>query len=320
MYSKQIVFLFFAAALMLFGCTAPEEDTGKMKVVVTLLPQAEFAEEIVGGRADVIVMVPPGASPHSYEPAPSQLEEVADASLYFKVGSGVEFEDAWMEDIQGVNPGLEVIDCSKGIELIPMEGHEHNEHEEHEEHGGEEHEGEHEEEHAEEHNHVHTGLDPHIWNSPRNAKVMVENMYEALAEEDPENAAYYRANTDAYLSRLDQLDSGISATLEGHEGTEFIVFHPAWGYFAHDYGLRQIAIEEAGKEPTAQNMQHVIDTASEHDIKVVFASPQFSTSSAETVASEIRGQVVLINPLDKNYLDNMKNVADAFAAATAPAN
>ncbi|MBD3389752.1 zinc ABC transporter substrate-binding protein [Candidatus Micrarchaeota archaeon] len=316
MYSKPIIFLVLAMALLLFGCTSPQEESGKMKVVVTLLPQAEFAEEVVGDNAEVIVMVPPGASPHSYEPTPSQLEEVAGSSLYFKVGSGVEFENAWMEDIQGVNPGLEVIDCSKGIELIPMEEHGHNEHEEHEEHGGEEHE----EEHEEEHNHAHTGLDPHIWNSPRNAKVMVENMYSALAQEDPDNAAYYRANADAYISRLDQLDSRISTTLEGSRNKEFIVFHPAWGYFAHDYGLEQIAIEEAGKAPTAQNIQHVVDMAKEHGIKVVFASPQFSTSSAETVASEIGGQVILIDPLDKNYLENMQNVADAFAAAGGAAN
>ncbi|MBD3398014.1 zinc ABC transporter substrate-binding protein [Candidatus Micrarchaeota archaeon] len=310
MYSKQIIFVTLAVALLLFGCAAPAEGTGKMKVVVTLLPQAEFAEEMVGDKADVIVMVPPGASPHSYEPAPSQLEEVAGASLYFKVGSGVEFERAWMEDIQGVNPNLKIIDTSHGIALIEMEEHEHHEHEEHE--------GEEEHEHEEEH--VHTGLDPHIWNSPKNAKVMVENMYEALAGEDPDNAEYYRANADAYISRLDQLDSSISNTLEGSEDREFIVFHPAWGYFARDYGLEQVAIEEAGKEPTAQSLQHVVDTAKEHRIKVVFASPQFSTSSAETVASEIGGQVVLIDPLGKNYLENMQNVSDAFAAARDAAN
>jgi len=308
MYTKALFVMVMFASLLLLGCTSPEPEgeTGKMKVVVTLLPQAEFAEKIVGDNAEVVVMVPPGASPHSYEPTPSQLEEVGQASLYFKVGSGVEFENAWMEDIQGVNPELKVIDCSRGIELIPMEEEHEHEHEEEEHHETEEHE--------------HGAMDPHIWNSPRNAKVMVQNMYEALAEEDPENADYYKANAEKYIVELAQLDSEITNTLQASENKEFIVFHPAWGYFAHDYGLEQVAIEEAGKEPTAQNMQAVVDSAEEHNIKVVFASPQFSASSAQAVAAEIGGQVVLINPLDKNYIANMQSVADAFAAATASAN
>jgi len=142
---------------------------------------------------------------------------------------------------------------------------------------------------------------------------MVQNIYEALAEEDPANAAYYEANMNSYIAELDELDSGIEQTLAGKTNRKFIVFHPAWGYLAHDYGLEQIAIEEAGKEPTAQNLQYIIDEANENDIKVIFASPQFSTSSAETVAQEINGTVILINPLDRNYLENMQKVADALA-------
>jgi len=218
------------------------------------------------------------------------------------MGSGIEFENAWMDDIEGVNPSMEIVDCSKNIMLIEM-GEEHEEHEEG-----------HQEE-SDEHEYSHTGLDPHIWNSPNNARIIVENIYQALAAKDPENAAYYRANADNYQAKLDTLDSSIDKLLEGKTNRRFIVFHPAWGYFAHDYDLEQIAIEEAGKEPTAQNLQYIIDDANEHEIRVIFASPQFSTGSADTIASEINGSVILINPLDKNYLENMQHIADAFAAS-----
>ncbi|MFH1393841.1 MAG: zinc ABC transporter substrate-binding protein [Candidatus Micrarchaeota archaeon] len=289
---------------MLSGCTGheePSEQQEKMKVVVTIMPQAEFVENVGGEKVDVIVMIPSGASPHTYEPTPSQLTEVAAAGLYFKVGSGVEFENAWMADIEGVNPSMKIIDCSRGITLIEMEN------------GHDEHEGD--AQGAEEQEHAHTGLDPHIWNSPKNAIVMVQNIYEALVAEDPENAAYYKANADYYMARLDALDSSILATLENKTDGEFIVFHPAWGYFAHEYGLEQVAMEEAGKEPTAQNLQRIIDEADEHGIKVIFASPQFSADSARTVAGQIGGSVVLIDPLDKDYLRNMQQIANAFASS-----
>ena len=296
---RNISILLLAFMLLFsFGCIGGQEpvDEGKMKVAVTILPQAEFVEKVGRDKVDVIVMVPPGASPHSHEPTPSQLVGVSNSELYFKVGSGVDFENAWMDDIEGVNPSMKVVDCSEGIALIPME-----------EHGHEHEEDEHEEEHS------HSGLDPHIWNSPKNAKIMVQNIYEALAEEDPENAVYYEANMNSYVAELDELDSSIEQTLEGKTNRKFIVFHPAWGYLAYDYELEQIAIEEAGKEPTAQNLQYIIDEANENNIKVIFASPQFSTSSAEAVAQEINGTVILINPLDRNYLENMQKVADALS-------
>ena len=301
----KMIFLPLATLVLLFsGCIGQEHVNGqqdKMRVVVTLMPQAEFVKSVGGGNVDVIVMVPPGASPHTYEPTPSQLAEVAAAKLYFKVGSGVEFEKAWMNDIENINPSMKVIDCSKNISLIMMDsGHEAHDDDEPEEHGD---------------GHAHGGPDPHIWNSPRNAGIMVKNIYQALADEDPKNAAYYKANADNYTARLDALDASIKATLENRAGGKFIVFHPAWGYFAHHYGLEQVAIEKAGKEPTAQNLKLIIDTANEHNITVIFASPQFSTSNAHAIASQIRGSVVLIDPLDRDYLKNMQRIADAFASA-----
>jgi len=256
-----------------------EKNEEKMGVVVSILPQAEFVEKIGGNKVQVIVMVPPGASPHTYEPIPSQLKEVSKAKMYAKVGSGIEFESAWMDKIISVNKEMRVVDCSKGIEFIEKEGH----------------------------------TDPHIWLSPKNAEIMVENIYQGLTQIDPANQEYYARNKEKYLQELNKLDNEIAQALSGKKNRKIMVYHPAWAYFARDYGLEQIPIEKEGKEPTPQGITSLIKQARENNIEVIFASPQFSTKTAEVIAEEINGKVVLISPLEKNYLENMRKVAEVFA-------
>ncbi len=272
-----------------------KEPDGRIGVVVSILPQAEFAEKVGGDKVWVTVMVPPGASPHTHEPTYSQLREVSKAKMYAKVGSGIEFELAWADKIISVNKEMPVVDCSLGIELI-RGGHEHEE-------TGHEHEEEHE----------HEGADPHIWLSPGNAKIMVENIYMGLVQTDPANQEYYAGNKEKYLQELDELDGEITHALSKEKNIKILVYHPAWAYFAKEYGLEQISIENEGKEPTPQGIASVIKQAKENNITVIFASPQFSTRSAEVIAKEIGGKVILINSLEKNYLENMRKVAEAFA-------
>ena len=271
-----VVFLIGPGA---FSCTIQqiEEEAGKQEigVVVSILPQAEFVEKLGGDKVKVIVMIPPGASPHTYEPTPGQLKEVSKSRIYAKVGSGVEFELAWMDKIIGVNKEMIVIDCSKDADII--EG------------------------------------DLHIWLSPKNAKIMVENIYKGLVKIDFKNQEYYRNNKEKYLQELDELDDKISNILSGKKDRKIMVYHPAWAYFARDYNLKQIPIEKEGKEPTTEGIKILIEQAKGSNINVIFASPEFSTESAEVIAKEIGGAVVLINPLEKNYLENMYKVAKAFA-------
>jgi len=287
------------AICLISACTyiasqTDKEIDKKIVVVVSILPQVEFVERIGGERVKVIVMVPPGASPHTYEPTPSQLKEVSKAKMYAKVGSGIEFEIAWMDKIISVNKEMLVVDCSKGIELIREYGHE-GKYREHEE------------------EHEHHGIDPHIWLSPKNAKIMVENIYQGLIQIDPINIEYYARNKEKYLQELEELDKEIAKVLSGKKNRKILVYHPAWAYFCKDYELEQIPIEKGGKEPTPQGIANLIKQAKENNITVIFASPQFSTKSAEVIAKEIGGEVVLIDPLEKNYLENMRKVAEAFA-------
>ena len=279
------VVLVMVLAASAISCGQAKQSSDKIGVAVTILPQAEFAESIGGDRINVTVMVPPGADPHTTELTPSKMTEVAEAKMYAKVGSGIEFELSYMDKIEAVNKNMLVVDCSKGIELVtsvdPNE----------------------------------PGIDPHIWVSPLNAKIMVQNICDGLVQVDPANKDYYEQNGDAYLQKLDALDQEIRSSLANIKNRAFIVLHPAWGYFARDYDLEQIPIEIGGKEPSAQDITRIIDEAKQRNIKIIFASPQFNPQMAEVIANEIGGKVVLIDPLAKDYIDNLRMVLDEMVQA-----
>ncbi len=272
---------------------ADREAADRTGVVVTIVPLAEFVEQVGGEKVDITVMVPPGASPHTYEPRPSQMTAVANAEMYAKVGSGVDFELVWMDNIVAQNTDMLVVDCSEKITLIEIgEPPEY-------EHGVEnqEHEANH---------HYRGAMDPHIWMSPVNAQAMVESICDGLIEVDPDNTAYYAANRDAYLQDLTELDQDIREGLSGVANRVFMVYHPAFGYFAEEYDLTMLSIEVEGKEPTAASLARLIDQARAHDIKVIFASPQFSTQVPQVIADEIGGRVVLVDSLAEDYIANLR--------------
>jgi len=276
--------LLLGLLLVVPACAPEKEASDKVGVVVTVLPQAEFVEKLGGEKVRVTVMVPPGASPHTYEPKPAQMAALAGAEVYFKVGSGVEFELAWMDKLLATNKNMVVVDCSQGVALREMMS---------------------EEEHEEE-NGNHGRMDPHIWMSPVNARIMVSNICDGLVQIDPENSDYYQRNRDAYQQQLTEIDREIREGLAGVENRQFMVYHPAFGYFAREYDLTMIAMEKEGKEPTAAGLAHLIEQAKAHDIKVIFAEPQFDPKSAEVIAEAIGGSVVLIDPLAKDYIGNLR--------------
>jgi zinc transport system substrate-binding protein len=277
--------------VLILGCSSQEQKTDKINIAVSILPLAEFTEKIGGERVTVSVMVPPGASPHTYEPIPSQLKDVSKAKMYVKVGSPIEFELTWLGKILSTNKDMFLVDASPGIELVSVEpGHPHE-------------------------STRRERYDPHIWLSPRNAKIMAENICNGFISIDPKNKKYYTQNKEKYLKELDNLDHNIEQLLVGKINRKFMVYHPAWGYFAKDYNLEQISVEIEGKKPTAKSIQYLIEQAKDNSIKVVFTSPQFNTESAKVIAREMGGRVVFINSLEKDYIPNMKRVAQALSEA-----
>ncbi len=266
--------------LLLSGCsqqaqpmgTAPREQ--KIPVVVSILPQKTFVEKIGGDRVHVSVMVPPGASPATYAPAPQQLKEITHAQLYVMVGSPLPFENTWMQKIMDVNPNMKVVNSAEGIKIL--------------------------------------GNDPHIWLSPSRVMGQVENIYEALVEADPDYQAVYQENKEHFITELEMVDQRITAEMAVVENKKFMIFHPSWGYFAADYGLEQIPIQYEGKEANPAALQQLIDKAKAEGITVIFVQKQLSIKSAQMISNAINGKVMIIDPLAPNYIENLKAVAKGF--------
>jgi zinc transport system substrate-binding protein len=276
--SQIVISVMIAAGLltiMAFVGNPQYPTDNRIRVVVSILPQAEFVKAVGGNHVNVTVMVPPGQEPHTYSPKPSQMRDLERADIYFKLGSGIEFELVWMDKFTELNRNMLVVDGSESLHLMDK--------------------------------------DPHIWLSLRNVEAMVLDLEHGFEEIDPLNASYYNDNARTYLQKLDKLDTNITEAFASLTKRDLLVFHPAWGYFARDYGLNQTAIEYDGKEPTTQYFAGVIDFAKEHGIKVIFAEPQFSTRIAEEIAQEVGGVVVLVDDLAEDYLDNMQLVADKIA-------
>jgi len=280
------------------GCAPQSEAADKFVVAVTVLPQAGLVEAVAGDKVEVVVMVPPGASPHTYEVMPEQMVKLSTARMYARVGPPMEFEVVWMDRLVSANPDMLVVDCSQGIDFIEAVEDTHGDDDEGESGGSGE--------------IVHSGADPHIWLSVRNAQVMVTNICAGLTQVDPANAEYYLHNCKAYVDALSQLDLELADALYELANRTFIVYHPAFGYFARDYNLSQLAIEQGGSEPDAQYMVRLIQVAREHDIRVIFVAPQFSSRSAEVVAEEIGGEVVIIDPVARDYIPNMRAITAAI--------
>ncbi|MBN2823807.1 MAG: zinc ABC transporter substrate-binding protein [Campylobacterales bacterium] len=265
----------------------------KVNAVVSILPQVNFVKAVGGDKVDVALMVEPGNSPHSYEPKPSQMRNISKAQLYFTIG--VEFEKVWLERFKSQNSAMRVVDTTQNITKAAME--EANEHEHH---------GHHE--------HKHQGYDPHIWTSPANVKIIAQNIYEGLAAIDKANQAYYKANLDKFLAQIESVDQKIKNILKDTpKGAKFMVFHPAWGYFAAQYHLTQMPIEVEGKEPKPKTVAKLIAKAKKEQIRAIFTAPEFSDSVANTIANELGIAVIKVSPLNPKWGENLINLAKAIA-------
>jgi len=293
---KYIVVLFvLVVAVGLFsGCVndSEKESDGKLNVIVSILPQKAFVNAVGGNHVNVMELIPAGGSPATYEPKPSDLTNVEKADIYFRVGF-IPFEKSHAGKFAGLNPSMKIVDTSEDVQLRYFGVNEEHSHEGEENNAGE-HGGE---------------VDPHIWLSPLQVKKQVDVIAVTLSEADPENAVEYNKNAEEFKQQLADLHFELEQEFKELKTDKLMVFHPAWGYFADEFGLEQIAIEQDGKEPTAEQLQYLIDEARAENIKVIFVQSQFNKGIADSIAEEIDAVVVSIDPLSEDYLNNLRNVA-----------
>jgi len=288
-----------ASAMLLVGCSSADNNQeqaasdGKIKVVASFYPMYEFTKQIAGEHADVSVLVPSGTEPHDWEPTAKDVAEISKARLFVYNGAGFE---TWVDAVldSAKNDNLTVVEATKGLELLKGSQHEH-------EHEGA-HEGEHKDDaHADEHGHEadKNATDPHVWLDPLLVQEEVKAIADALIKADPAHADAYKQNLAAYLSKLQALDQEFQA-LKNAKRKEFVTAHTAFAYLANRYGLEQIAISGLSpeQEPTATEMQEVVEEAKKHNVKTIFFETLVSPKVAEAVAREVGAKTDVLNPLE----------------------
>ncbi|MFA5049879.1 MAG: metal ABC transporter substrate-binding protein [Candidatus Micrarchaeia archaeon] len=272
--------LLFVSIVLFFGCISNEQkEQDKLQVVVSFYPLYDFTENIAKDKIELSLLIPAGSEPHSYEPKPSDIKKLNEADIFIYNGAGLE---PWIDNLlAGVeNPNLLIVDTSNGIELI--EGHHHEK----------EHElGEIEEEHM--------GMDPHIWLDPKNAITQVENIKESLIEKDPENKEIYQKNAYEYANQLEELDMEIKEAFKTCRKKEILITHETLGYFCKSYGCIQIPITGIShdEEPSAKDLMDIIDQANEKNITYIFFESLIDPKSADTIATEINGKIMVFNTI-----------------------
>ena len=297
---KKVV---ISGLLILFLSVAQTAFARPLKVFVSILPQKYFVQKIGGDSVEVAVMVQPGASPATYEPKPRQMVALAKSDVYFAIG--VPFEKTWIPKIVATNPKMHIVHTQAGIEKRAMKSH-HAHQQESKHHYAETEPGQ---------NH-HTGKDPHVWLSPPLVMQQARNILNGLETLDPTHRALYQANYKSFIVELVDLDLELKRLFQTTaEHSEFMVFHPSWGYFAQAYELEQVPIEIVGKEPKPAELKYLIQHGKKIGVQVIFVQPQFSWQAAQTIAHATTAQIVVVDPLAPNWAENLRQVAVKLSTA-----
>ncbi len=291
---KTIVFILLIA----FACT-PKVSSVKPMISVSILPQKFFVEKIAGDLVDVNVLVPPGASPELYSLMASQMIDLSKSVAWLRIGK-IGFEENWTTKISQATPDLTIFDTSSKINWIENEETEEDE--------------EDEDEHQE-HVHLH-GIDPHIWLSPDEVKLVSDETYQALVALLPDNEKLLTENYESFLKEISQLDVELEAQFDQLENRSFLIFHPALTYLARQYDLQQIALEVDGKEPSPKYMQTFVEIAKSENIKVIFIQKEFDKDNALQLANEIGGEVIQIDPMNEFWDTQIREIATKITSAS----
>lgn len=267
------------------GCKSNQQKAGmaesnaKPTVTVTIPPYQYFVDKIAEDKVDVNVMVSNGNNPETYEPYAQQMMELSKSALYLKVGS-IGFEQTWMKKLQDNAPDMKVIDTSVGIKPAKTPG---------------------------------GNIDPHVWMSCSNARIIASNILKALCELEPKNKAFFEKNYLSLLKIIDKRDSTIREGFKNHPEMvrKFVIYHPILTYFARDYQLEQLAIEEEGREPSAAQLKSLIERARKEKIRFCLIQAEFANRNTTTFIKESQTKAMNINPLQGEWNWAMQEAAAA---------
>lgn len=264
---------------LLLSCGGKRDDN--RVITVTIEPLRYFAEQLVGDRAEVTTLVPKGSSPETYEPTAQQMVALGNSMMFIKVGN-LGFERTWVAKLGDLADGIEIVDTSEGIATVESTSR---------------------------------GVtDQHTWMSCANALVIVKNIYNSLRKADPMNASFYEGRYNALVEKIEKLNAELTESLNTVEGSSFIIYHPALTYFAKEYGLHQLAVEEDGREPSAASLAKVIDEAKAEGVRLMLVQQEFDRRNAEIVAKALNIGMTTINPLSYEWEKEMRDIGRIIAS------
>ncbi|MFC1812736.1 metal ABC transporter substrate-binding protein [Thermodesulfobacteriota bacterium] len=289
-------FLFFWLLFLTIQLSASTSMGEKLPVIASIFPVADMVQQVGGEHVDVTVVLPAGASPHTFEPKPSMVRKFSTSRIFFMIGAGLEFWAAKFVETSGGR--IKNVVLSKGIPLIHFAGR----HADHNHHTGKADISEHE---------FQVG-NPHIWLDPEIAKSMVNKIVTALCEVDPLRSKYYIQHGKKYVDELGKLDRLIKTTVDTFKIRKYVSFHASWDYFARRYGLTSVGVivTAPGRDPTPTQIGDIINQTRKHGIRALFAEPQLNPKAAEVIASEANVKILLLDPLGGPKLKNRNTYLD----------
>ncbi len=268
---QKTVVLLISISLILFSCTQKEKiENEKIKTVVSILPYKYFVERIGEDLVEVETLIPPGASPHSFELNPAQLKAIQNSDIYFKVGGPFKFEKILLTKFEIDTSKITLANCSQGLEIF--------------------------------------NGDPHIWLSPDNVRKISGQIHHELTSRFPQKTSEFQTNYEEFISELDSIDRVIKYDFAKLASNKFMVYHGAWGYFARHYNLEQIPFEAEGKSLKAGDYKAAIALAKKFNVKVLFADPHYDSSPVRSVADELKIAMEFMDPLPADYLKNLEDI------------
>ena len=279
-------------AVLSGGCVqSPQEEATSHipSVIVSIEPQKFFVEKIAAGRVHVEVLVPTGKEPETYIPTPEKIKKLAQSHVFFRIG--FPSEETFLPKLKTLAPKLKVVDTREGLPLRSMQEHDHGDHS-----------------HCD-------GTDPHIWLSPSLVLRQAETILQALIELDPAGKAVFETNAEIFREELEQVRAEIAIILAPHKGETVYVFHPAYGYFCDEFGLKQKAIEINGKSPKIKELAEWKRQADADRAAVILVQPEFNPAPAELLAKEIGAKAVAHSTLGPNYLNDLVELAKIVASS-----
>jgi zinc transport system substrate-binding protein len=286
MMKRILIPVFFV--LIFAGCNRQGGDRDQRLITVSIEPFRFFISEIAGDNYSINVIVPPGASPATYEPPPAVIKDISNSGMMV-INGYLGFEMAWIGRVLGLNEEVKILRLADSQELIATESHRHNDI-------------------------IHySGVDPHFWMSPVCARIIARDIKDFLVKNDPDRERVYISNYLRLDSMIMETDTYIRSILNESGAESFMIFHPSLTYFARDYGLEQITVETEGKEPSPSELKNLIDRGREENLKTIFVQREFDTKNARLIGDEIGAETVVIDPLSNDWIRSLKEIAVKIA-------